>query len=454
MLILATIATNRFGLGARPNELKIAEQDPKNWLIKQLKVTPAVTFGHNLPDSLQISNRLAAIKKQKKVDKQIQTNMKMQNMQAELQNNKMPNYSQQIYRQLSADAITQAINSENSLNWRLLDFFSNHFSVTAQGSVMTALAPTLEREAIAPHIHGQFKDMLLAVCKHPAMLIYLNNDKSSGPNSRYGQKRHRGLNENLAREILELHTLGVGAGYQQDDVSELAKGITGWSVAFAKEKNSGFKFRAFWHEPGQRLLLNKSYPQNNLQQGEAMLVDLARHPNTARHLCYKLARHFISDNPQQSLVDKLVISWQLSQGNIQTVMITLINAPESWQTKLVKFKTPREFAISCYRALTVNRLSARQIHSSLNTLGQQPFKAGSPAGYGDLQQNWDGSSALMARIDWSSLLASKVKADSQQIMQQALGESVSRHTYQMVKKAESRKQALILLLMSPEFQRR
>jgi uncharacterized protein (DUF1800 family) len=223
-------------------------------------------------------------------------------MQSEPQNNKAPNYSQQIFRQLSADTLTQAINSENSLNWRLLDFFSNHFSVTAQGAVMTALAPTLEREAIAPHIHGQFEDMLLTVCKHPAMLIYLNNDKSAGPNSGYGKRKHRGLNENLAREILELHTLGVNVDYQQADVNELAKGITGWSIAFAKEKNSGFKFRSFWHESGEHILLNKTYPQKNIRQGEAMLINLARHPATAEHLCYKLARHFISDEPPQSLV--------------------------------------------------------------------------------------------------------------------------------------------------------
>jgi uncharacterized protein (DUF1800 family) len=454
MSILATIATNRFGLGARPNEQKVAQQDPKNWLIKQLKVTPAVTFNLDLPDSLQISKQLAAIKKQKKIDKQAQASMKMQTMQAEPKNNKAPNYSQQIFRQLSADTLTQAISSENSLNWRLLDFFSNHFSVTAQGAVMTALAPTLEREAIAPHLHAKFEDMLLAVCKHPAMLIYLNNDKSAGPNSRYGKKKHRGLNENLAREILELHTLGVDADYKQTDVRELAKGITGWSITLGKQQTSGFKFRPFWHEPGERKLLNKVYPQKNSQQGEAMLIDLARHPDTAQHLCYKLARHFISDNPQQSLVNKLVVSWQQSQGNIAVVMQALISATESWQTKLEKFKTPREFIISCYRALAINTPNGRQLHHSLTSLGQQPFKAGSPAGYSDLQQNWDGSSALMARIDWTSVLASKVKSDSQKIMQETLADSVSERTYQIVKTAESQQQALTLLLLSPEFQRR
>ncbi len=321
---------------------------------------------------------------------------------------------------------------------------------------MTALAPTLEREAIGPNLLGQFEDMLMAVVQHPAMLIYLNNQKSFGPDSRLGRKG-RGLNENLAREIMELHTLGVDGGYSQHDVTELAKGITGWSVARpTNTEQAGFKFRRAGHQPGSRLLLGKSYRQQGIKQGEAMLRDLANHPATARFVCTKIVDHFISDAPLPSLVNKLVSTWQATQGNIKAVITTLINAEESWNIAVKKFKTPRELVISTFRALGSSNLKQRQLYYAMFSLGQQPFQAGSPAGYSDKQQDWDGGSALIARIDWTSMLSSRVKSSTNAIavLKSSLGDSVSQHSYQMITRAESQQQALTLLLMSPEFQRR
>ena len=185
-----------------------------------------------------------------------------------------------------------------------------------------------------------------------------------------------------------------------------------------------------------------------------MLKDIARHPSTAKHVCFKLARHFIKDTPPQSLVNKLISRWHVSEGNIKEVMIELINAPESWQESAEKFKTPREFVVSSLRALGREQLGTKQLVGSLQLLGQMPFNAGSPAGYSDEQQDWDGSSALIARIDWTAVMSSKIKANAEKIMNSIYAGSVSELTYKAVIRAESREQSLTLLLMSPEFQRR
>lgn len=449
MSVQAHIATNRFGLGAKPKELTQAVNDPKSWLLAQLEVIPPVFFNNELPKSKDIASVLSDNRKAKK---QLKKTPNDEALKIKLASEKK--YPNQTLLALSADTINQAIKSDNSLNWRLLDFFSNHFSVSATGNVMRALAPTLEREAIAPNLLGNFEDMLMAVIKHPAMLIYLNNERSFGPSSRLG-KKGRGLNENLAREIFELHTLGVNGGYTQSDIIELAKGITGWSVANpAKDKTSGFIFRKAGHEPGTRQLFGNNYANKGVSQGEKMLIDIARHPSTAKYVCYKLAHHFISDTPDPILLEKLNTRWQASNGNIKAVVTELINAQESWVPDSNKFKSPREFVISSLRVLNKNKLTDRQLVYTLRTLGQQPFNAGSPAGYGDKEEDWSGASAMMAKIEWTSMLAGRLKPNANKLLNNAFGENISDRTSKMVKRAESRQQAAILFLMSPEFLRR
>ncbi len=325
MSLEAVIAVNRFGYGAKVGEMDKASTEPKAFLIAQLQ---PITFDAKLPHSEQLLQQLALYSQQKKLRKK---EGKANTVKEEAKKERP--FFRQSYSQLSADSINRAINSSSSMMWRLLDFFSNHFSVSAQGSMMTALAPTLEREAIAPHLLGSFSDMLFAVTQHPAMLKYLNNEKSFGPNSKAG-KRGKGLNENLAREILELHTLGVDGGYVQGDVVELAKGISGWSIAKPSiDGRNGFYYKERGHEPGERVLLNKAYSEMGEAQGRAMLQDLAMHPKTAEHVCYKLVRHFITDTPPQALVQRLTQRWLMTQGNLNQVMLTLIDSPESWQAK-------------------------------------------------------------------------------------------------------------------------
>jgi uncharacterized protein (DUF1800 family) len=445
----ANVAVNRFGYGASGNELELAALEPREWVKSQLT---SISFHNKLPHSDDIFLEQARYQKLKKQQKQSKS----------VDLKPIKNHARMALKDMSADTLMEAINSSNSVSWRLLDFFSNHFSVTSNGRLMQGLAGTLEREAIAPNLLGNFESMLMAVEQHPAMLVYLNNDKSIGPNSLIAKKRNRGLNENLAREILELHTLGVNSGYTLKDVVELALGISGWCVKNpSKESSAGFIFRSNGHEPGARTLLGKRYLQkgaflaSGLDQGQQMLRDLAMQPATAKHLCYKLAHHFVSENPSPLLLAKMEATWLNNQGNIKQVMHSLFDADEAWMETPQKFKTPREFVISTHRALKPKEADAKTLLNSLISLGQEPFNAGSPAGFSDAEKDWLGGSALMARIDWSTQVSANLKkANAEKVMQITLGESVSDLTYQIVMRAESRQQALTLLLMSPEFQRR
>ncbi|QDP02330.1 DUF1800 family protein [Thalassotalea sp. PS06] len=452
----AAIAANRFGIGAKSGELEAASANPQGWVMNNLK--PISFEASCSPNSSEILIELANIRQLRKKRQALLDAGKRQE-DGEIPDDLMDpagNYFQATYRQIATDSFNQALATDHGVSWRLLDFFSNHFSVSASSQGMTALAATLEREAIAPYLLGSFTDMLIAVCQHPAMLIYLNNEKSFGPNSIFVQHGRLGLNENLAREILELHTLGVDGGYTQADVIELAKGITGWSVKKPLDKDTtGFKYRSYGHEPGARTLLGKTYSQKGIEQGEAMLKDLAAHPNTAKFITRKLAVHFVSDEPSTELLQALEKRWMESSGNIAQVMDALIHHPESWQHKSVKFKSPRDFVYSSLRGLGVESVKQGQYFSTMRSLGQAPFKAGSPAGFGDVQQTWDGASALMARIEWSSEMARRAKdIDPVSLMATTLGSTISHDTYAHVSRAESRDVAMTLLLMSPEFQRR
>lgn len=455
---LAVIATNRFGMGARDHEIKDAQSDPQGWLQKHLTIP---VLDNSLPDSSTVISQYAEFRASKNAEKSSQQQKNQSSMMVPIRRN---------YFQFCSDTLTRSIESPHSFSWRLLDFFSNHFSVSAQGGLMTPLAPTLEREAIAPNLFGTFAGLLIAVEKHPAMLVYLDNEKSIGPDSRQANylkknsKRTRGMNENLAREILELHTIGVNGGYQLEDIQELAKAITGWSVARPdKKEGHGFIFRKRAHQPDQRTVLGKKYPDTGENQGEAILRDLAMHPATARYVSWKLARHIISDQPPSDLVDAMKDRWLQTNGNLKEVLITLIQHPKSWQVEQQKLKTPREFLISVCRAtdtLAPRKKNTEQHHrmlvNTLTTMGHKPFGAGSPAGFADVSSAWDGSDALLTRIDWTNRWVESLKKriDPIELADRVLGQQLMGDSRTIINRAESRQQGLSLLLLSPEFMRR
>lgn len=462
------IAHNRFGLGVRPNHPALNNKATKQWLSEQLaplQYPNQLTSSKELLEEIHTYRLLRKIQKntpaKEKADNRMQNENSMQaTMEDPLKAVRKAMKDKGVALQI--DTLRHAINTPHSFQARLLDFFSNHFSVSGTNTNMRALAPTLEREAIAPHLSGQFADLLIAVEQHPAMQIYLNNNQSTGPDSKVGQKRNKGLNENLGREILELHTLGVDGGYQQQDVRELAMAITGWSVNFDPEKkrtNTGFYFRASAHQPGTRTILGKAYKPNGIKQGEQILKDLATHRATAQHISFKLARHFISDEPNAKLVKAMAKRWQQTNGNLNAVLSTMIEHPASWQSEVKKYKTPREFLISAFRACELKidgdpdkgPYKDKSLLKSLVIMGQTPFSAGSPAGYGDTANDWDGAEALISRIDWVNKFTQRVNKNAVELADTILGDALTKQTRKHLQGAESRQQALALLLLSPEF---
>jgi uncharacterized protein (DUF1800 family) len=463
----AFIAANRFGYGADQTILEQAGTEPKAWLLQQLDVAniaKELASFDNAWSSKTAIKSMAIYRQKKKQDKVNAKKASMQpSMQAAPDDEKMMMLnSDSIQKQMNKSAaksinltIAHQITTQNPFYWRLVDFFSNHFSVSASGQIMRALAPTLENEGIAPNISGYFSEMLVAVESHPAMLIYLNNEQSVGPNSKFGQraKGKKGLNENLAREILELHTLGVDAGYDQSDVTELARAITGWGVDNNAKKNAGFTFRAGFHEPGKRQVFGRSYKSGGVEQGIAILKDLAEDPKTAEHVSRKLVTHFVSDQAPQEIVDQMVSIWASTKGYLPKVIEAMMLHPLSWSETPEKFKTPREFMISTCKACDIKRLRPDFI-KSLTILGQKPFSAGSPAGYKDTQEYWAGPRAMMGRIEWAEHVSKFAKLAPMEIATGALGPQLNKLTQLQISRAESKQQAVTLFLMSPEFQKR
>ncbi|MDC7674576.1 DUF1800 domain-containing protein [Asticcacaulis machinosus] len=338
-------------------------------------------------------------------------------------------------------------------NERLVVFWANHFAVAANRSLpVGVLAGAYEREAIRPRIFGNFADLLVAAESHPAMLIYLDNQQSIGPNSRANRKGARGLNENLAREILELHTLGVNGGYAQSDVTSFAKVITGWGV---DRKSGQFGFNANQHEPGPQTVMGKTYDQPGQAQGTAVLRDLAGHPATAKHIAYKLARHFVADTPPPSLVSKLEKSFAESGGNLTAVYAALIDAPESWAPQPTKIRSPQEHMIAMLRASDTNMRPAA-IVASLKAMGQPLWEPPGPNGFADTADVWASPEGLSTRLEVANSLSINVaeRLDARELSQSLFGAALSESTRTAIARAESRTQGLAILFMSPEFMRR
>jgi uncharacterized protein (DUF1800 family) len=347
-----------------------------------------------------------------------------------------------------------ALNSEIGLVERLVWFWSNHFCVSFDSTVM---AGAYEREAIRPHVLGRFADMLLAAESHPAMLFYLDNADSIGPTSIAGINRDRGLNENLAREILELHTLGVRTVYAQADVTNFAKVITGWTIlAPVNNPDHGgeFVFNRLMHEPAPQTLIGNTYPDAGVEQGRSVLADLARHPATARHVATKLARHFIADDPPPALVERLTQRLLDTEGDLKEVTRTLVMAPESWSPEQAKIKRPGEWLVAARRAAGRRRGNIEGMTRQQALLGEPLWRPPAPKGFSDDSAAWyDG---LPLRLQSANAFAQVVAADVEpkEMVDVALGPLATEDTRLAVARAESKTQALTLLVMAPEFQRR
>jgi uncharacterized protein (DUF1800 family) len=370
------------------------------------------------------------------------------------------NIIQKTYRAEALARLQRAVIADCGFVERLVVFWSNHFCISAnKGGLARMWAGSFEREAIRPYVLGRFGDMLKAVEQHPAMLFFLDNQQSLGPDSRAGQNRKRGLNENLAREIMELHTLGVGGGYSQDDVTSLARIITGWTFAGRQGRlgtPGSFVFNANAHQPGPQLLLGKSYENNGVAQGEAALVDIARHPSTAKFIASKFVRHFVADDPPQALVARLQKVFGDSDGDLRAMTSALLDSDEAWQAPLTKMRSPYEFLVATGRLLARIPEDPGSYLGSLNLLGQPLWSPSGPNGFPDTSAAWAAPEGMKLRLDISAQTASRVadKIDPRDLLEFAIADAGSPETRRTIEHAESRQQALALLLMSPEFQRR
>jgi uncharacterized protein (DUF1800 family) len=296
--------------------------------------------------------------------------------------------------------------------------------------------------------------MLHAATAHPAMLAYLTNTRSVGPNSPAGRRENRGLNENLAREVLELHTLGVDGGYTQADVTAFAHALTGWTIGGPNAAAPGrLLFNAPSHEPGPKTVLGRTYAQEGEAQARAILDDLARHPATARHIAHKLASHFVADDPPSALVARLTETFRATNGDLAAVTRALLTAPEAWAPARTKLRNPVEFLVAAVRTSGA-RISTERLLGMLNNLGQPVFRPPSPKGFPDRSEDWLAPDAIKTRADFAIELAQGFTGDARELARATLGPGLTDETITAIRRAETPRQGLAILLMAPEFQRR
>lgn len=358
----------------------------------------------------------------------------------------------------AAARFVRARNADIGFVERLVAFWGDCLTVSTKGGgYIRWVAGAYDREAIRPHVLGRFEDMLLASARHSAMLHYLDNQASIGPGSEAAKRNGKGLNENYARELLELHTVGAGAGYTQADVIELAKALTGWRVekGYKADNLEQFDFAPRAHEPGERTVMGKRYPEGGAEQGEAILRDLARHPATAARLARRLAVAFVADEPPPALVAKLERTFRDTQGDLRQVADTLVSADEAWDAPRAKMRSPQEFVFASIR-LAARQPKAERLIEALNALGQPMWGASQPKGYSIVGRDWIAPDAQTNRLDFAVDLARDHAddIDPNALAEDVLSAAMSDETRTAVKRAGSREQAFALLVMSPEMQRR
>ncbi|MCJ1960823.1 DUF1800 domain-containing protein [Novosphingobium mangrovi (ex Hu et al. 2023)] len=464
----AAFALNRFGLGARPDEA--IPEKPEAWLLEQLdRYDPR-------PRSWSVQRPSAKI---------IEESIGLRRAAAEARGKKRQvarraanRLALDSYNAAVTDRAFAAIETSTPFVERLVHFWANHFAISGEKGSVRQLSGAYEVEAIRPHVLGRFEDMLVAAEQHPAMGLYLDQTRSVGEASpealRHKKRKTKkklsiGLNENLGREVMELHTLGAQSGYSQADVTEFARAITGWTVGGYERgpvqdpaRLGAFYFHPGLHEPGVRQVLGKSYAQTGEAQGLALLRDFARSPATARHIATKLARHFISDDPPPEVIEHLARTYLSTDGDLPAVYRALVEVGADAAAGTVKFKTPWEWLISSLRAMGLERsdsasfVKQTKVAVLMRDLGQRVWWPGSPAGFADTASNWLSSEGLWsrARIAQDFVGMTGRSPDPRELAAKVLPGSLSDSTREAVGRAESLSNGLALLLMSPEFLRR
>jgi uncharacterized protein (DUF1800 family) len=438
------IAANRFGMGRTPVEARAYSGDPRGWLADQV-------LGADWPEELLAAPTLAEIYGQV-----AQSRMAARESEE----------ARTVSKKLLGDAIRfeaelklrTAVLSRTSFAERWVWFWGNHFTVSRRAlvdKVIGALAGAFERESIRRHAFATFDVMLTSAIQSPAMALYLDNISSVGPNSRVGSKAKIGLNENLSREILELHTLGVDGGYTQDDVKALAAILSGWSFGKPGKSKTGavFEFRKSRHEPGPKRLLGRNFAEEGAGEGEKALAMLGRHPSTARFIATKLARHFVADDPPEAAVERLSGVFLDTGGDLKQLALAVIGCEEAWSEYPSKIRTPLEFLIAVHRAGGLS-LRQGQLLRAATDLGQIPYNAPSPAGWSDKAVAWLSPEGMVKRAGYAIAAARTMRAENwPDLLETTLGPFASAGLRSALGTTPQR-EALALIFASPEFQRR
>ncbi|QOZ71261.1 DUF1800 domain-containing protein [Bradyrhizobium arachidis] len=481
------LALHRFGMGPRPGSIAAIGTDPRGALIAELDRPLTLTAAASLPTSAKAYRTVADANARRTARaKQAQQQAKKQQMaatqvaageqsqaqsegQAPAQGQEkdaaemaakqaadaIPDPGRPIYLQEAKLRTEAALSAEIGFAERLVWFWSNHFCISANR--IQSMSGAYEREAVRANALGRFVDLLLATEGHPAMLFYLDNLESMGANSTAGINRSRGLNENFAREIMELHTLGVRTGYTQDDVISFANVLTGWTLVppGADPTHGGeFTFNPRLHEPGGQTVLGKRYEQEDAEQGRAVLRDLAAHPATATHVATKLARHFVADEPPPALIEQLAKTFRDTEGDLKQVAIAMVSSDDAWRGPPSKLKRPGEWVVGMVRATGITLVDPVRYTGGQQLLGEPLWRPSMPKGYPDDEASWiDG---VGRRLDVANNFAERITgmADPQVIIEDVFASEIASEVKQAVGRAESRQQALALLFMSADFQRR
>lgn len=447
-------AANRFGLGAGQRDVLAMGDDPAGWLIEQLSPRTGATG----PSVAHSRSTLLASQRARRERRKAQRDN--QGAQSQKEQRAYRRRARQVISEQTAARFEYAVTTALPFRERLVHFWSNHFTVSRQGRPQISdSCVAYETETVRASLDEHFADMLVNVVSHPVMLIYLDNIQSIGPKSQVGRRRDAGLNENLAREVLELHTLGVGGGYTQEDVMSLAKILTGWTVGNERLQRFGvtpgdFAFVPAMHEPGRFSLLGKQYSANGSEQGRQALRNLARHPATAQHLATKLVRHFVADDPPQKAIDQIASVFASTEGHLPSVHGALVALPAAWRSPARKLKSPHDYLVSAYRGLDLPLPGRPDSYlGPLGIMNHIPFSAPSPAGWPDEQAYWGSPNALKQRIEWGIAMGQRLgNVRMQAALEWVLPPGESEMLLTSIRRAASPAQALSLLLASPDFQ--
>jgi uncharacterized protein (DUF1800 family) len=440
-------ALNRLGFGARPGDVdRIAAMGVNRWIEQQLhpekiadtalaeKLVKYATLEQSEREILDAMYKpILEARKNKEENKEELRELRRQ--------------SRRVIDELTAQRVLRAVESERQLNEVMIDFWMNHFNVFAGKGIDRFLLTSYERDVIRPRIWGSFEELVMATAKSPAMLAYLDNARS----------RRGGINENYARELMELHTLGVDGGYSQKDVTELARVLTGWSIARPKEGKSGFVFRRRAHDRDAKVVVGTKLPAGGgMDEGERMIRILAQHPSTAKHIATKLAQRLVADEPPPALVDRVAKRFIATRGDLRATVKAVIDSPEFWDAAHYrgKIKSPFEYAVSAVRAVGARVDNPLPLARELRTIGEPLYFAQPPTGYSDKAEAWMNSGAMLQRMNFAVALAANKLPGVKVAKVPALDVALSAETKKIIAgKGTDPAVTAGLILGSPEFQR-